>query len=198
VISLVVAVDRNGVIGAVNRLPWRLPDDLRRFKALTLGHPVIMGRKTYESIGRPLPGRRNLVVTRQRDYAAPGTTVAHSLQEAVALAGGRGDGGEIFVAGGASLYAQALPLADRLYVTHVETAVAGGDASFPEIDPAVWRAVAREGHPADARHAFPFSYVTYERVRGSATAAGTTEGAARSVAGAVPRAPAGAMGAGAA
>jgi dihydrofolate reductase len=170
-IALVVAMDRRRVIGRDNRLPWRLPDDMQRFKALTLGHAVVMGRKTYESIGRPLAGRRNLVLTRRADYAAPGTTVVHSLEQALACARagqpGGGAGAPVFVIGGADLYAQALPLADRLYVTHVATTVAGGDATFPEIDPAAWRAVAREEHPADARHPFPFSYVTYERVPAS-------------------------------
>jgi dihydrofolate reductase len=120
-----------------------------------------MGRKTFQSIGRPLPGRRNVVVSRRPDYAPGGVTVARSLEEALGLAG---DDPEPFVAGGGELYAQALPLAQRLYVTHVETVVVGGDARFPEIDPAAWREVSREAHPADTRHAFPFSYVTYERI----------------------------------
>jgi dihydrofolate reductase len=160
VLSLIVAVDRRGVIGVRNRLPWRLPDDLRRFKALTMGHAVVVGRKTYESIGRPLPGRRTIVVTHQADYRAPGATVAHSLEAALAAAG---DDPEVFVAGGGTLYAQALPLADRLYVTEVDTEVAGGDTRFPAIDPARWRLQAREGHPADAGHPHAFSYATYLR-----------------------------------
>jgi dihydrofolate reductase len=173
-----VAVDRRWAIGRNGRLPWRLPDDLRRFKALTLGHPVIMGRKTFQSIGRALPGRTNVVVTRQHGYRAPGATVVHSLQAALAEAravpsprsrvpGPRsGAHGEecVFVIGGGQLYAQTLPLAGRLYVTHVETEVEGADAHFPALDPGVWREVAREGHPADDRHPFPFSYVTYELV----------------------------------
>jgi dihydrofolate reductase len=166
-----VGVDRRGAIGREGRLPWRLPDDLRRFKALTLGHPVIMGRKTFEAIGRALPGRTNVVVTHQHGYRAPGATVVHSLEAALAEArtvpgpksGGPGEEC-VFVIGGGQLYAQALPLAGRLYVTHVETEVEGADAHFPPLDPGVWREVAREGHPADGRHPFPFSYVTYERV----------------------------------
>jgi dihydrofolate reductase len=160
VIALIAALDRNGVIGRDNRLPWRLPDDLQRFKALTQGRTVIMGRKTYESIGRPLPRRRNVVVTHQPEYRVPGATVVHGLDEALAAAAGDE---EIFVAGGGSLYTQALPLAGRLYLTEVETAVAGGDAFFPAVDPAHWRLVERTAHPADDRHAFAFSYATYER-----------------------------------
>jgi dihydrofolate reductase len=163
-------MDRNRVIGVRNTLPWRLPDDQRRFRAITRGHTVIMGRKTYESIGRPLPGRRNVVVTRQAGYAAPGTEVVHSLAEALARARAAGDEGP-FVIGGAELYAQALPLARWLHVTHVETAVADGDTRFPEIDPGQWVAQSREAHPADARHAFPFSYVDYRR-RSAAPASG--------------------------
>ena len=155
-------MDRNRVIGVANALPWRLPDDQRRFREVTQGHTVIMGRRTYESIGRPLPGRRNVVVTRQAGYAAPGTEVVHSLEAALALAREAGDGAP-FVIGGAALYALAMPLARRLYVTHVETAVPDGDTIFPEIDPAQWAAESREAHPADARHAFPFSYVAYRR-----------------------------------
>jgi dihydrofolate reductase len=161
VIALIAALDRNGVIGRENRLPWRLPDDLQRFKALTIGRTVVMGRKTYESIGRPLPGRRNVVVTHQPEYRVAGATVMHGLDEALGVAAGDE---VVFVAGGGSLYAQALPLADRLYLTEVETAVAGGDTFFPAIDPARWRLVERKGHPADDRHAFAFSYATYERV----------------------------------
>jgi dihydrofolate reductase len=158
-IAIVAAVARNRVIGRGNALPWRLPDDLRHFKRLTLGHPIVMGRRTWESLPGILPERRHIVVTRDLHYDAPGAETAHSLDEAVAAAGGD----EVLVVGGAELYAQALPLAHRLYLTLVEADVAG-DAFFPVMDPAQWREVAREPHPADDRHAYPFSFVTLERV----------------------------------
>ncbi|HLB15045.1 MAG TPA: dihydrofolate reductase [Burkholderiales bacterium] len=155
--ALVAALARNRVIGVGNRLPWRLPEDLARFKRLTMGAPVIMGRKTRESIGRPLPGRRNIVVTRARDVNWEGCIVAHSLDEALALAR---DAGEAFVIGGAELYAQALPRADRLYLTLIDADYAG-DASFPEFDAAAWREVARESGVSADRVGYAF--VDYER-----------------------------------
>ena len=155
--ALVAALARNRVIGVGNRLPWRLPEDLRRFKRLTMGAPVIMGRKTRESIGRPLPGRRNIVVTRERDATWEGCVVAHSLDEALALAD---DAAEAFVIGGAELYAQALPRADRLHLTLIDADYAG-DAWFPEFDAAAWREVAREsGVSADG---LGYAFVDYER-----------------------------------
>jgi dihydrofolate reductase len=160
VIAIIVAMDRQRVIGAGNRLPWHLPDDLRRFRTITRGHPVIMGRKTFESIGRPLAGRTNVVVTRQRGYRPPGCVVVHSLEGALAAVPPE----ETFVIGGASIYRQALPLVDRLYVTEVDTRVDGGDAYFPEIDPGQWHLTETADHPADARHQFPFRYLTYDRV----------------------------------
>ena len=155
--ALVAALARNRVIGVGNRLPWRLPEDLARFKRLTMGAPVIMGRKTRESIGRPLPGRRNIVVTRERAATWEGCVVAHSLDEALALAD---DAAEAFVIGGAELYAQALPRADRLYLTLIDADYAG-DAWFPEFDAAAWREVAREsGVSADG---LGYAFVDYER-----------------------------------
>ncbi|MCA9973391.1 MAG: dihydrofolate reductase [Anaerolineales bacterium] len=165
-ISLVVALDRNGVIGVNGRLPWRLPDDMARFRALTLGKPVVMGRKTYESIParfRPLPGRHNIVVTRNPAYAAPGATVVSSPEAALAAAG---DAPEVMIGGGAALYAAFLPRADRLYLTRVDAAYAG-DTFFPPLDPAAWREVAREPHAVDARHAVPFAFVTLVRQGGA-------------------------------
>lgn len=135
-ISIIVAMDRNRVIGFQGKIPWRLPADLKRFRQLTMGHAVIMGRKTFQSIGGPLPGRTNIVVTRQKEFRAEGCTVVHSLQEALQVAGP-----DPFVIGGAELYAQALPLADRLYITEVDTCAPRGDAYFPEIDPAQWQPV---------------------------------------------------------
>jgi dihydrofolate reductase len=150
------------VIGAGNRIPWHLPADLQRFKALTLGHRVVMGRKTYASIGRPLPGRENVVVTRRRDYHAEGCRVVHSLEEALAAIPA---GEEVFVIGGAELYAQSLPLADRIYLTHVDVAVEGGEAFFPVLDAGEWQPISEERHPPDARNPYAYRYVTYERRR---------------------------------
>jgi dihydrofolate reductase len=152
VISLVAAHARNRVIGAGNRLPWHLPEDLPRFKRLTMGAPVIMGRKTHESIGKALPGRRNIVVTRRPGATWAGCEVAGSLDAALALAG---DVPEVFVIGGAELYRLALPHADRLYLTLIDADYAG-DAFFPEIDPTQWRETAREPRAG-------FAFVTYQR-----------------------------------
>ncbi len=149
-IALIVAMAENGVIGRDNRLPWHLPADLRHFKRLTLGKPVIMGRKTFESIGRPLPGRTNIVLTRQPGFAPAGVRVAASLDAALAMAEAqaRADGvDEVMVIGGAAVYAEALPRADRLYLTRVQLAV-DGDARFPEPDPASWHRTACEPLPA--------------------------------------------------
>ena len=163
ILSLLVAVARNGVIGRNNDLPWHLPEDLKRFKALTLGYPVVMGRRTYESIiertGRPLPGRDNIVVTRRTGYAAPGCRVAHSLEEALAAASGAK---KIFVIGGADIFALALPLANRLDVTEID-AVVEGDVVFPAYDRAEWREVSREAGAgaADLR----YDFVVYERTK---------------------------------
>lgn len=160
--SLVVAVARNRVIGRDNRLPWRLPADLAYFKQVTMGHPVVMGRRTHESIGRPLPGRENIVVTRNRNFSAPGCTVVGSLDEAWKAAG---SAQEVCVIGGTSLFAEALPIADRIHLTEVEAEVPG-DTFFPEFDRGLWteREVAR--HPADERHAYPFRILVLDRKPG--------------------------------
>lgn len=157
-LSLIAAVAANGVIGSDNALPWRLPADLKRFKALTLGHPVIMGRKTHESIGRPLPGRRNIVVSRNAAYGAEGVEVSASLE--AALAACQDDGEEVFVIGGAQLYTAALPLAQRLYLTEIHAGFAG-DAHFPEFDRNAWRETARERHRGEEDIAFDFA--VYDR-----------------------------------
>lgn len=159
-ISLIAAVARNGTIGQGNQLPWRLPADLKRFKALTLGKPVIMGRKTWESIGRPLPGRLNIVVTRQPAFHAAGATVVHSLDEAFAVAVAVP---EVMVIGGAELYAAALDRADTLHLTRVQADVPG-DAVFPAVCWAQWRLASSEPHDADAQHAFAYTFEHYERV----------------------------------
>lgn len=158
-LSAIVAMAANRVIGANNQLPWRLPADLARFKRLTLGHTLLLGRKTYESIGRPLPGRTFVVVTRQRDYAPPGVKVAHTVDEALALA--QGDD-EVFVAGGAEIYAQTMDRLNRLYLTRIERDFPG-DTYFPEVDLSGWKLLEQEHHPASAPDALPYSFLTYER-----------------------------------
>jgi dihydrofolate reductase len=163
-ISIIVAMSLNRVIGRDNRLPWKLPADLRRFKRLTMGHCLIMGRKTYESIGRPLPGRTVIVLTRQPDYAPPGVLVAHTLDEALALA----SGDEIFVAGGAEIYRQTLPLADRLYLTLIEREIAG-DAYFPPLNEADWQLISQEHYDADEANPYPHRFFVYERKRENST-----------------------------
>jgi dihydrofolate reductase len=158
-LTLIAAVARNGVIGIDNRLPWHLPADLKHFKALTLGHTVVMGRKTWESLPasfRPLPGRRNIVVTRDGSYQAASATIAMSLPAAIAAA----ENGEAFVIGGAELYAAALPLANRLQLTEID-ATFEGDAYFPAIDCHHWRETAREMHHDEA--GFGYAFVTYQR-----------------------------------
>jgi dihydrofolate reductase len=159
--SLVVAVARNGVIGRDNRLPWRLPDDLAYFKRVTMGHPVVMGRRTWQSIGRPLPGRRNIVVSRNRSLQAPGCTVVGSLEEAWKAAG---DAEEVSVIGGTTLFEETLPIADRIHLTEVEAEVEG-DTFFPPFDRGEWTEREVERHPADARHEYPFRIVVLDRKR---------------------------------
>jgi dihydrofolate reductase len=161
ILSLIVAMDGQGVIGREGRLPWHLPDDLRRFKSLTLGHPVIMGRKTFASIGRPLPGRTNIVITRSEHWTAPaGVVVVDSLDAAIARCTGAE---EVFVIGGESIYRLALARADRLYVTRVHASVEG-DARFPDPDLTGWKLASEEHHRADARHAHGFTFQVYERL----------------------------------
>lgn len=161
-VTLVVAMARNGVIGAGGALPWRLPDDLRRFKTLTMGRPVLMGRRTWTSIGKPLPGRSNLVLTRDATFRAEGATIVHSLEDAFAHAGR-----ELMVIGGAEVYALALPYATRIELTAVDADV-DGETRLPPFDPGAWREVARERHAADERHAYAMDFVTLERRSGAA------------------------------
>jgi len=158
---LIAALDRNRAIGRGNALPWHLPDDLKRFKALTLGKPVLMGRKTAESLGRALPKRRNLVLTRSGRVPFDGMQAVATLDQACALADADG-AAELCVIGGAELYALTLPFATHLHLTHVDTEVDDADTFFPAYDAARWRAVAREAHAADDRHAFAFEFVDYE------------------------------------
>lgn len=163
-VTLVVAVAENGVIGRDGGMPWRLSTDMRRFKATTMGKPVVMGRKTWESFPkRPLPGRHNIIVTRDPAYAAEGASVVASLEAALALA--RGEGAEeVCVIGGGEVYAAALPCADRLDVTHIMAQI-DGDTRFPAIDPAVWRAVSGQHFPAGEKDSHPTRHVVYERRR---------------------------------
>ena len=160
-IALIAAVARNGVIGLHGRLPWRLPDDLKRFRALTNGHAIVMGRKTWDSIGKPLPERQNIVVSRHLDFAAPGAVVAHSLPEAIGLATLPSP---VFVIGGEAIYRDALPLADLLFLTEIDREF-DGDARFPDFDHAQWRATARESRRLDGDAGFAYDFASYSRLR---------------------------------
>jgi dihydrofolate reductase len=157
--SIIAAMASNRVIGVNNTLPWRLPADLAHFKALTLGHHIIMGRKTYESLGRPLPGRTSVIITRDRTYTVPGCVVVHTLNEAMAACD---CDAEAFFIGGADLYRQALELADRMYLTEVKTEVVG-DAWFPEFDRARWMESDRKHYQADEKNGYDYDFVTYDR-----------------------------------
>lgn len=166
-VAIYVAIAENGVIGRDNGLPWRLSSDLKRFKQDTMGKPIVMGRKTWESFPkRPLPGRLNIVVTRDREFRAEGADVVHSLEDAVTLATARGrcmaGADEICVIGGGEIYRQALPLADRLHVTHVLTSP-DGDTRFPEIDPAIWGIRSSLEVPAGEKDSHATRYTIYER-----------------------------------
>lgn len=160
IVALVVAVADNGTIGRDGALPWHLPDDLRRFKAITMGAPVVMGRRTYESIGRPLPGRHNIVVSRSPAWRAEGVTQVRDVPAALAAAG---DAPQVMIIGGAALYAEALPLAQRIYLTRVHAAV-DGDVRFPPLERRDWRVVSSERRAADARHAYPMTFEVLERL----------------------------------
>jgi len=158
-VTLILARARNGVIGAKGGLPWHLPEDLAFFKRTTMGHPIVMGRKTWESIGRPLPGRRSVVVTRDRTFFATGAEVVHSLNDAVALCAGSD---EIFVIGGAQLYAEALGRADRLLLTEID-ADFEGDTFMPAAAADDWTETSRERHPPTDTRAYAFDFVDYRR-----------------------------------
>ena len=158
-ISIIVAMARNRVIGRDNQLPWRLPADLGHFKAVTMGKPMIMGRKTWESLPGLLPGRRHIVITRSRDYLAEGAEIVHTLEEAIARAG---DVEEIMIVGGAVLYGQALSRASRIYLTEVDT-IAEGDALFPELDENRWAETSSESHTADEKNPFAYRFVILDK-----------------------------------
>jgi len=162
-LSLIAALDRQRAIGRDNMLPWHLPDDLKRFKALTLGKPVLMGRKTAHSLARALPGRSNLVLTRSGQVPFAGMQPVASLDAALMIAADQG-ADELCVIGGAQVYALALARAKTLHLTHVETVVEGADTWFPAFDQSQWAVVARSGHGADERHRFGFAFVEYRRI----------------------------------
>lgn len=155
-ISLIVAMAENRVIGRDNGLPWHLSADLKRFKTLTMGKPMLMGRNTWESLPGLLPGRQHIVITSKRDYTAEGCTIVHAIDDALQATG---DAPEVMVIGGAVVYEQLLPLAQQIYLTLVHTAV-NGDRFFPEYDQASWCAIEHESHPADERNPYPYTFVT--------------------------------------
>ena len=162
-VSLIVAMGKNRVIGANGAIPWRLPNELQLFKRVTMGHHIIMGRKTWESIGRLLPGRTTVIVTRQKDYAVAGATVTHSLETALDACR---DDSEVFVIGGGELYRAALPMADRIYLTTVDAEPAG-DTRMPTFDEDDWREVSAEAFAADAKHAHDYRFSVLERIHRS-------------------------------
>ena len=158
-LSCIVAVSENGVIGRGNGLPWKLSADLRRFKQLTTGHAIIMGRKTFESIGGPLPHRSSVMITRNRHYESPGVVVVHSFDQAVDACK---DQHEAFVIGGEAVFREALPRAERLYLTRVHANIKG-DTYFPETDLAAWKLLQQEDHPGDEKNDFPSTFCVYAR-----------------------------------
>lgn len=159
-ISIIAAVARNRVIGSKNRLPWHLPADLRHFMRMTMGHYVLMGRKTFESLKEPLRNRTNVVITRQPEYSPEGVLIAHSLPDAISLAEGEE---EVFIAGGAAIYSEALTFSHCIYLTLIHQDFEG-DTHFPAFDERAWRLVSRADHGTDEDNPYPFSFLTYERV----------------------------------
>jgi len=158
-LNLIVAVAHNNVIGMAGKMPWHLPAELAYFKRITMGHPIVMGRKTFDSIGRPLPGRRNIVVTANAAWHHEGVEVAGSIEEALSML----EGSSAFVIGGATLYAAALPVADRVYLTAIDATV-DGDTFFPELAPETWREVSRERREQDEKNAYDVDFVVFERM----------------------------------
>lgn len=161
IISLVAAAAENNIIGKENALPWRLPADLKFFKNLTMGHTMIMGRKTFQSVGKPLPGRKTIIITRDRSFAAEGCIVLGSLSEAFEYCKNEE---EIFVVGGAEIYHQSLPLSDKIYLTRVH-GIFAGDTYFPEIPPNEWKELSREEFRADEKNIYPYSFIQYTRIK---------------------------------
>lgn len=159
-ISIIAAVANHNVIGHNNTLPWQMPADLQYFKKMTLNKPIIMGRKNYESIGRPLPQRHNIIITRNKEFIAEGCSVVHSLKDALSLVA---DAAEVMIIGGAEIYKMALPLADTLYLTFINADIEG-DTFFPEWGPQQWQELSRESHAADAKNPYAYSFVKYTRI----------------------------------
>jgi dihydrofolate reductase len=162
IVSQIVAVGRRNEIGKDGAMPWHLPADLKHFKANTLGKPVLMGRKTLLAIGRPLPERRNLVLTRDAAFKAAGCETVTSLEQAMTLAG---PAPELMVIGGGEVYRLAWSRTDRVYLTRIEATVEGADTFFPEMDPALWREISRDDHRADGKNPYDYSFLTYDRVK---------------------------------
>ena len=162
-VSIIVAAAENNAIGKNNSLPWKLPNDMKFFKNTTWGMPVIMGRKTFESFSKALPGRMNVVVTTQQDWSAPGAEVVNGLPAAFEKAN-EANTNEIFIAGGGEIYKQALPMADRIYLTRVKATI-DGDVFFPELNASEWQLVQTDNHPADEKHNFNYAFEIWERIR---------------------------------
>jgi dihydrofolate reductase len=163
-ISIIVAVANNGVIGKNNQLTWHLPADLKRFKQLTMGHAMIMGRKTFDSIGKALPGRTTVIVTRQKDFKKENCLVADSLEKAIELCKNDPDiPGEIFIIGGAQIFEKAIPLTDRIYFTQIHHAF-DGDVFFPDLEKGKWKITFREDHNADEKNPYDYSFINYDRI----------------------------------
>lgn len=158
-VSIIVAAAQDNAIGYKNQLLWHMPADLKYFKETTRGHPVIMGRKTFESVGKPLPGRRNIIITRQKDYQVAGAEVVHSLQDALDLCD---PGDENFIVGGAQIYAEALGYTDRIYLTLIYEKFKA-DTFFPPIDQALWQVISEQPHTADARNPYDYNFMIYQR-----------------------------------
>lgn len=160
-ISIIVATSKNNVIGVNNQLPWHLPADLKYFKSLTNGHSIIMGRKTYDSIGRPLPNRENIVITRDKKFTSNDLIIKHSIEEAIEHCNGQE---EVFIIGGDTIYKQTLAIANKLYITRVDIVIENGDAFFPEINDEEWKKVSVEDYEKDEKNKFDYSFEVYERI----------------------------------
>jgi dihydrofolate reductase len=163
IISIIAAKAENNVIGKDNQLIWHLPEDMKFFKKMTSGHHVAMGRKTFESLGKPLPNRTNYVITRNKSYDQEGVIVVHDIEEAIEKARFKG-ADELFILGGGEIYRQSLALADRLVITEVKTTIEG-DTYFPEIETSAWKEVSRDEHTSDDRHAYDYAFVIYEKLK---------------------------------
>jgi len=162
-ISIILAVSENDVIGGNNKLLWYLPADLKHFKRITQKHTIIMGRKTYESIGRPLPSRTNIVITRKTNYSPEGVLVVNSIETAINKAEEQ-NGNEVFIIGGGEIYNQSIDIADKIYLTRVHQQFKG-DVTFPKLDPSEWQIKSKEDHEADEKNKIPYSFLTYERIK---------------------------------